>query len=382
MAVSGSKKQKDSLSYRRVVVKLGTSLLTAGTGEINTEVVSRLVKQVASLHQRGVGLTIVSSGAVALGRHKLKVARKIRGIPFRQVMASVGQNRLMSMYEQHFDQYGIVVAQALLAKLDLSDRAGYLNARNTMMALLDLKVVCIVNENDTVAVDELQDTRFGDNDNLSAMVANLVDADLLLLLTDTDGLYTGDPRSCPDAALVPQVAKIDRKIERLAVDASEGPGTGGMVTKIEAARLATACGVRVVVANGNHPDIILKLAGGGTEGTHFLPVSVGLDSRQRWMLSGLSTKGKLIIDEGAATALKRNQRSLLAAGIKDVEGKVRRGDIIDIYDSEGNHLGCGLTNYGSADIGVIKGTHSGRIADLLGYDYGSEVVHRNNLVVL
>ena len=382
MAVSGSKKQKGSLPYRRVVVKLGTSLLTAGTGEINTEVVSRLVKQVASLHQRGVGLTIVSSGAVALGRHKLKAARKIRGIPFRQVMASVGQNRLMSMYEQHFNQYGIVVAQALLAKLDLSDRAGYLNARNTLMALLDLKVVCIVNENDTVAVDELQDAKFGDNDNLSAMVANLVDADLLLLLTDTDGLYTADPRHCPDACLVPQVAKIDRRIERLAAVARDGPGTGGMATKVEAARLATACGVRVVVANGNHPDIILKLAGGGTEGTHFLPVSVSLDSRRRWMLSGLSTKGKLIIDEGAATALKKNQRSLLAAGIKGVEGRVRRGDIIDIYDSEGNHLGCGLTNYGSADIEVIKGTHSGRIADLLGYDYGSEVVHRNNLVVL
>ncbi|MFA5317516.1 MAG: glutamate 5-kinase, partial [Dehalococcoidales bacterium] len=249
-------------------------------------------------------------------------------------------------------------------------------------ALLDLKVVCIVNENDTVAVDELQDTKFGDNDSLSAMVANLVDADMLVMLTDTDGLYTDDPRRCADACLVPQVARIDRSIERLAMGSHDGLGTGGMITKIEAAKLATACGVRVVVANGNKPDIILNLVRGGTEGTHFLPVSAELDSRQRWMLSGLSTRGQLIVDDGAAAALKKQHRSLLAAGIKEVQGKVRRGDIVNIYDSEGNLLGCGLTNYAAADIGVIKGANSGKIAGLLGYDYGSEVVHRNNMVVL
>lgn len=382
MAQKTVNKTKTATDYRRIVVKLGTRLLTGGKGDIDLEVVSRLVTQVARLHRQGVGITLVSSGAVALGRSKLGVTRRIRGIPFKQVMAAVGQNHLMSMYERLFLTHDVTVAQALLSRLDLSDRAGYLNARNTLMALLDLKVVCIVNENDTVAVDELQDTRFGDNDTLSAMVANLVDADLLVILTDTDGLYTDDPRRCANACLVPLVVKIDRSIERLAAGSYDGPGTGGMITKIEAAKIATSCGIRVVVANGNKPDIILKLAQGGSDGTHFLPAGADLGSRQRWMLSGLSTRGRLIVDDGASAALKKQHRSLLAAGIREVQGSVRRGDIVNIYDSEGNLLGCGLVNYGSADIEAIKGAYSGKIAGLLGYDYGAEVVHRNNLVVL
>jgi len=375
-------KTKTSPSYRRIVVKLGTMLLTSGKGDIDQKVVSRLVTQIAQLHRRGVGITVVSSGAVALGRGKLGVTRRIKGIPFKQVMAAVGQNHLMSMYERFFRRHNVVVAQALLSRLDLSDRAGYLNARNTLMALLDLKVVCIVNENDTVAVDELQDTKFGDNDTLSAMVANLVDADLLVILTDTDGLYTDDPRRCSDACLIPVVAKIDHSIERLATGTHDGPGTGGMITKIEAAKMATACGIRVVVANGNETDIILKLARGSTNGTHFLPAGAELGSRQRWMLSGLSTRGRLVVDYGAAAALKKQNRSLLSAGIREVQGKVRRGDIVNIYDLEGNLLGCGLTNYNAGDIEAIKGVHSTKIAGLLGYEYGAEVVHRNNLVIL
>jgi len=375
-------KNRTAPSYRRIVVKLGTRLLTGGKGDIDQEVVSRLVNQIARLHRQGVGITVVSSGAVALGRGKLGVTRRIRGIPFKQVMAAVGQNRLMAMYERLFKRHDMVVAQALLSRLDLCDRAGYLNARNTLMALLDLKVVCIVNENDTVAVDELQDTKFGDNDTLSAMVANLVDADLLVMLTDTDGLYTDDPRRCGDACLIPVVEKIDRSIEKLAAGSHDGPGTGGMITKVEAARMATSCGIRVVVANGNKPDIILKLAKGSDDGTHFLPAEAELGSRQRWMLSGLSTRGRLIVDEGAAAALKKQHRSLLAAGIREVQGKVRRGDIVNIFDAAGNLLGCGLVNYSADDITAIKGVHSGKIAGLLGYDYGSEVVHRNNLVVL
>jgi len=274
------------------------------------------------------------------------------------------------------------VAQALLAKADLSDRAGYLNARNTLLALLELRVLCIVNENDVVAVDEIQEAKFGDNDNLSAMVANLIDADLLLILADTAGLYTADPHRSPDARLISQVERIDLEIERLAADTPSRLGTGGMITKIEAAKLATASGVTVVIADGREPDIILKLAAGEAIGTRFLPTSSKLESRKRWMLSGLSTKGKLVVDSGAAVALRKQNRSLLAAGIKQVEGDFQRGDIVNIYDPEGSRLGCGITNYSSADIGIIKGVHSGRIVTLLGYDYGSEVVHRNNLVVL
>ena len=371
-----------SLPYHRIVAKFGTSLLTGGSDRLNQEIMSSLVAQVAQLHQQGLEIIVVSSGAIASGRYKLGLTREVRGIPFKQVLASVGQNRLMYVYEQLFSQHNITVAQALLTKADLSDRAGYLNARNTLLALLELRVLCIVNENDVVAVDEIQEAKFGDNDNLSAMVANLVDADLLLILTDIAGLYTADPYRNPDARLIPQVDRIDSEIERLAAGIFSNLGIGGMITKIEAARLATASGAMVVVADGREPDIILRLVAGEAIGTCFLPTTSKLESRKRWMLSGLSTRGKLVVDSGAALALKKQKRSLLAAGIKEIEGEFQRGDIVNICNPEGSRLGCGITNYSSADIEVIKGVHSGKIATLLGYDYGSEVVHRNNLVVL
>jgi len=364
------------------VAKFGTSLLTGGSDHLNQGIMSNLVAQVAQLHKQGWELLVVSSGAIASGRSKLGLTKKIRGIPYKQVLASVGQNRLMYVYEQLFSQHNITVAQALLTKADLSDRAGYLNARNTLLALLELKVICVVNENDVVAVDEIQEAKFGDNDNLSAMVANLVDADLLLILTDAAGLYTTDPHRDPDARLIPRVDRIDSEIERLAADTPSRLGTGGMITKIEAAKLAIASGVTVVIADGREPNIILRLAAGEAIGTRFSPITSKLESRERWMLSGLSTKGRLVVDSGAALALKKQKGSLLAAGISQVEGKFQRGDIVNIYDPQGTRLGCGITNYGSSDIDIIRGAHSRKIAALLGYDYGSEVVHRNNLVVL
>jgi glutamate 5-kinase len=363
------------------VVKFGTSLLTGGSDSLNQAVMSGLVAQLVRLHEQGLELIIVSSGAIAAGRHKLGLTRKIKGIPLKQVLASVGQGRLMDVYEQLFGQDNITVAQALLTKTDLSDRAGYLNARNTLLALLELRVVCVVNENDVVAIDEIQGARFGDNDNLSAMVANLVDADLLMILTDIAGLYTADPHRDPDARLIPQVKKIDSGIERLVASTAGGLGTGGMVTKVEAAKLATASGINVVIADGRETDVILRLASGEATGTHFLPTTSRLESRKRWMLSGLCTRGKLVIDAGAALALRKQNRSLLSAGIKKAEGRFDRGDIVAIYDNEGTHLGCGITNYSSSDIGIIKGSQSGKIASLLSYDYGPEVVHRNNLAL-
>jgi len=370
-----------TLPYHRIVVKFGTSLLTGGSDQLNQEVMSKLVAQIAQLHKQGLELLIVSSGAMASGKHKLGLTKKIRGIPFKQVLCSVGQSRLMYVYEQLFSQYNITVAQALLTKADLSDRAGYLNARNTLLALLQLRVVCIVNENDVVAVDELDEAKFGDNDNLSAMVANLVDADLLLLLTDTAGLHTADPRRDSNARLISQVDRIDSEIERLANKAGS-LGIGGMITKIEAAKLATASGVTVVIADGREPDIILRLVSAETVGTRFLPTTSKLESRKRWMLSGLCIQGKLVVDSGAALALKKQNRSLLAAGIKQIECEFNRGDIVDIYDTKGSHLGCGLVNYGSSEVSLIKGAHSEKIAALLGFDYGPEVVHRDNLAVL
>ncbi len=370
------------LPYHRIVAKLGTSLLTGGGDCLNQDIMSRLVDQIAQLHRQGRELIVVSSGAIASGKHRLGLTGKVKGLPLNQVFFSVGQIRLMYVWEQLFAQHNITVAQALLTKADLSDRAGYLNARNTLLALLELRVLCIANENDVVAVDEIQGARFGDNDNLSAMVANLVDADLLVILSDIAGLHTADPRCEPDACLISQVDRIDSEIESLAASTTSGPGVGGMITKIEAARMATACGVTVVIADGREPDVILRLAAGEAIGTRFPPTSSKLESRQRWMLSGLSTRGGLVVDEGAALALRKQSRSLLAAGIKEVIGNFQRGDTVNLYDPQGTRLGCGVTNYNSSDIDVIKGAHSGRIAALLGYNYGSEVVHRNNLVML
>ena len=369
--------------YKRLVVKFGTGLVTGGSDHLNPEIMSGLVAQVAKLHEQGREIIVVSSGAIAAGRHCLELPRrrKVGGIPYKQVLAAVGQNRLMNFYDSLFSQHDITVAQALLAKADLSDRAGYLNTRNTLLALLELRVLPVINENDVVAVDEIKEAIFGDNDNLSAMVANLVDADLLIILSDIAGLYTADPRSHPEASLIPQVERIDARIERLASGTSSSLATGGMITKIEAAKLATTSGVTLVIADGMEPDVILKLAAGKAIGTRFLPTTSKLESRQRWMLSGLSTRGKLIVDPGAATALKK-QGSLLAAGIERAEGRFERGDIVNIYDHDKSRLGCGITNYSSDDISIIKGAHSRKITTLLSYDYGSEVVHRNNLVVL
>lgn len=369
-------------SYNRIVIKFGTSLLTGGSNYLDQEIMSNLAFQVAKLHKRGLELLIVSSGAIASGRDKLGLREQPKGIPFKQVLAAVGQSHLMYIYEQLFSKYHITIAQALLTKAELSDRADYLNARNTLLALLEMRVLCIANENDVIAMDEIQEAKFGDNDNLSAMIANLIDADLLLLLSDTSGLYTADPRENPHAQLIPKVDRIDPDIERLASGTSRALGVGGMITKIEAAKLANSSGVTVIIANGNEPDVISRIIAGESLGTLFIPTSTKLESRKRWMLSGLSTKGNLMVDNGAAKALKRQKRSLLAAGIKQIEGEFQRGDIVNICKPDGLRIGCGITNYSSVDIKVIKGAHSKDIVTLLSYDYGSEVVHRNNLVIL
>ncbi|MDO9334697.1 MAG: glutamate 5-kinase [Dehalococcoidales bacterium] len=377
-----AKKTECTLPYRRIVAKFGTSLLTAGTSKLNHDKMSDLVNQLARLHEQGAEVVVVTSGAIAAGREKLGLTKKIKGIPYKQVLASVGQSRLMNLYERLFDRHGVTVAQALLTKADLRDRHGYLNTRNTLLALLEMGVICIVNENDVVAVDEIEEAQFGDNDNLSAMVANLIDADLLLILTDIDGLYTADPNKDPDARLIPLVEKIDARIEGLVSGSTSGLGTGGMVTKIEAAKMATDCGITVVIANGRQPDVLQRLAAGESVGTRFLPVTAQLDSRERWILSGLRTRGTVVVDTGAALALRRYKRSLLAAGIQQVEGNFRRGDIVNIQDTQGVRLGCGITNYDAEELLQIKGIHSEEIVSRLGHDYGSEVVHRNNLVML
>ena len=380
--MSKKKAEGSKIAYHRVVAKFGTSLLTAGTTRLNMERMADLVDQISRLHHQGVEVIIVTSGAIASGREKLGLTKKAKGVALKQVLASVGQSRLMNIYEELFNRHNIIVGQALLTKSVLSDRAGYLNTRNTLLASLEMGVIPIINENDVVAVDEIGEARFGDNDNLSAMVANLIDADLLFILTDIAGLYTADPNKDPSARMIPLVEKIDDQIENLVTGSTSGLGTGGMVTKIEAAKLAAESGVTVVIANGSEKDILVRVTGGKAVGTRFLPIKNKLDSRERWLLSGLCTRGKLPVDDGAALALKQKNCSLLAAGILEVEGVFQRGDIVDICDLHGVKLGSGITNYTSVEVQAIKGAHSEKINALLGYDYGSELVHRNNLVIL
>ncbi len=383
-AAGGERGRSGRRAYRRVIAKFGTALLTAGTDRLNPRVIQGLVGQVANLRRQGIEVIIVSSGAIAAGRDRLdlKGAPPRRGIPFRQVLASVGQSHLMHHYDRLFRRRGLVVAQTLLTRRDLADRVGYLNTRNTLLGLLDVGALPIVNENDVVAVEEIEDILIGDNDNLSALVANLLDADLLALLTDTGGLYTADPRRDHNAQLIPRVERITPEIELLAKDTLTPQGVGGMVTKLQAVKLATAGGADVVIADGRERAVLERLVLGEPLGTLFPATTDRLESRKRWMVAGLATRGEIVVDEGAAKALLSGGKSLLPAGVREVNGPFDRGDTVPIYDEEGRRIAVGITNYGDQDAAAIRGLKSNQIAKALGHEYGAELVHRNNLVVL
>ena len=369
--------------YARIVVKAGTAMLTDGSDRLDLGVMTTLVHQIAGLHEQGKEMLLVSSGAVAAGRHALGGARNDHDLPLRQVLAAVGQGQLMHTYEQLFASHGIVVAQALLSRRDIADRLGYLNIRNTLLGLLDNRVVPIINENDVVAVEELRGEAFGDNDTLSALVANLVDSDLLVMLGEIDGLYSADPHVDPDAELIPLVERLnERYIEDVAGPSWDSRGRGGMTAKLEAARLATASGVEVVVAGGKGPDVLSRLASGEVVGTLFPPTGSKMESRKRWMLSSLSNRAEIVVDPGAVRALLSKTSSLLPAGITEVLGAFDRGDIISILGPDRSQVACGITSYGSQEVEKIKGHHSNRIGELAGSHYGDEVVHRNNMVIM
>ena len=368
--------------YRRVVVKAGTGLLTRDVGRLDLDLMADLAEQVSRLHSQGVELVLVTSGAVAAGRHVLDVRKDGKSLPDRQVLAAVGQGRLMHVYEQLFGKHDITVAQALLSRRDLSDRLGYLNVRNTLLALLERRVVPIINENDVVAVEELAGDAFGDNDTLSAMCANLIDADLLVLLGEIGGLYTKDPHLDPKAHLIREVNLPGDDLEEMAGPSLDGKGRGGMATKIEAAKLATASGISVAIASGREPDVLMRLSKRDSIGTLFPASGSKIESRKRWMLSGVSTRGEIVVDAGAVTALRERNRSLLPAGITEVLGMFERGDIISILDPQKERAACGIANYNSNDVDKIKGMRSARIAEVLEQQFGEEVVHRNNMVVL
>lgn len=390
--MTGERLQPQRLLYRRIVVKVGSNVLTGGEeGGLHTPTIAAIATQVAGLVHRGAQVALVTSGAVAAGRHRLREIEALRDnaarlasrdVRSRQVAAAVGQSRLMALWDALFAEASVAVGQALLTRRDLADRLGYLNARNTLLAMLDLGVVPVINENDVVSVEELQDARIGDNDNLSAQVANLVDADLLLLLTDIAGLYTADPRRDPDARLIERVERIDEAIEAAAAGGAGARGTGGMTTKVQAARIATGSGTHVVIADGRSRDIVLRAAAGEPVGTHFLPAGDRIESRRRYLLSGLQARGRVVVDAGAAGALLRGGNSLLPAGVLRCEGAFQRGDVVQVVTAEGRHLASGTANYASGEVARIAGKQSGQIADLLGYEFGEEVIHRNNLVLV
>ena len=363
---------------KRLVVKVGTNTLTGGEDGLSRPQMLGVVRQIGRLLRAGHQVALVSSGAIVAGRQALHVARNGKDIPFKQVLAAVGQAKLMQAWDQLFSTEDVIVAQTLLTRGDLADRQGYLNARNTLLALLERNVVPIINENDVVATEEI---KIGDNDNLSALVANLIDADLLILLTDQAGLYTADPRRSSTATLIAEVSVISEDIIALAAGAGTARGTGGMVTKVQAARLATESGVTVVVAGGTTENVLVKAVSGEPVGTRFPSNRTRMESRKRWILSGLARKAAAQIDPGAVLALKRG-RSLLPAGIVDVKGPFDRGDSVNIVGPDGKPVGCGVANYNAADLERIKGCRSAEITRILGYHFGDEVIHRNNVVML
>lgn len=365
---------------RRIVVKLGTSTLTGGGKKISPPQLVDVARQVSAVQAMGNQVVLVSSGAVAAGREALGFPALSPHLPVKQMLSAVGQPRLMAIYEQYFGIYGAHVAQILLTRADLTDRRRYLNARNTFEALLKRGVLPIVNENDTVATEEI---RIGDNDNLSAQVANLIEADLLLLLTDQEGLYTADPKQDPGARLIEEVGSepFTEELWQAAGGSAGGLGTGGMLTKLQAADLARHSGTTVVIARGSEPEVLIRLAGGESIGTRFLPVSNKLEARKRYILSGSRAAAEIRVDAGAARALAHGG-SLLPAGVLSVSGEFDRGDTIRITSLEGRALAVGLASYASNDLLRLCGRQSSEIETILGYTFGDDVVHRNNMILL
>ncbi len=365
---------------RRIVAKCGTSLLTAGSDRLDLESMSRIVGQVVRLRALGHEVLVVSSGARAAGRHAIaNLPANLQ--PGKHALASIGQHRLMATWGMLFDAYDVVVAQVLLTRRDLSDRLAYLNARTTIRELLDAGVVPIVNENDAVALDAVLASRIGENDTLSAYVANLIDADLLVMLTDVDGLYDSDPRTNPVAKLVSRIERIDEATEAMA-GGTTGVGTGGMTTKLRAALIASQGGTEVVITNGRLAGALEAVALGEARGTTIPAAGDRLEARKRWILGNIARGGHILVDGGAVSALRERGRSLLPAGVADVSGQFVRGETVEVRDQAGTRIAAGQVNYSSEEVGRIRGQRSDRIPDLLGYSYGDEVIHRDNLVLL
>lgn len=361
------------------MVKVGSGLIASPRAGLDAERIRRLADDLAHAGAGGKEVVLVSSGAIASGMARLGLTERPRSIPEKQATAAVGQSALMWHYEQAFARHGLKVAQVLLTQEDIGHRSRYLNARNTLLTLLRFGVLPVVNENDTVAVEEI---KVGDNDNLSALVAHLVDADLLVLLTDVDGLYTGDPRRDPTAKRVDEVEALTEEVQRLAWDSEETVSVGGMSTKLQAAQKAMASGIPMVIASGREPHTLPRLLKGERVGTLFLPKGDRLSARKRWLAFAVPPQGRLTVDEGAKRALIEHGKSLLPSGVVEVEGEFQAGELVSLTGADGKEFARGLANYDAAELRRIRGAKTTAIEGILGYKGLDEVIHRDNLAVL
>lgn len=365
---------------KRIVVKVGTSTITYANGKRNFSQIDRLARELSDLQNQGKQMILVSSGAVAVGVDRLGLPVKPATIPGKQAAAAVGQGVLMHTYEKLFADYGQVVAQVLITRTEAIDRHRYTNCRNTFMTLLQQGVIPIVNENDVVALDEL---KIGDNDNMSALVAGIVDADLVIILSDIDGLYTANPATHPEARLVHVVQEITPEVEASAGGVGSSRGTGGMATKIQAAKAATSSGIQLVIASGTEKNAIPRILQGEELGTLFVSRENRLQFRKRWLAFGAKIQGSIIVDEGCAQAVRKaGGCSILPAGIVQVLGDFQSGSTVSVIDRQGHELARGLVHYTAEELDKIKGCKTGDITNILGHKNYDEVIHRDDLVIL
>ena len=363
---------------RRLVVKVGSNVLSDERGHLSEKIIADLARQIAALRREGRETVLVTSGAISAGMARMGLHARPKLLPQLQAAAAVGQSHLMHLYADAFRREGMEVGQILLTAEDLKARSRHLNARNTVIALLESTIVPIINENDTVSTDEI---KFGDNDSLSALVANLVAADLLVILTDTRGLMTEDPRK-GKGELIREVERMTPRIEALAKGAGSARGTGGMASKLRAVKMVVSSGEAAVIADGREREILPRVMRGEDVGTFFHPAGEKMDGRKRWIAWFVKPKGKLLIDDGAVAALVRKGTSLLPSGIREVLGDFRDGDTVSVLAPDGREIARGLSNYSAADLRLLRGRKSADIKGLLGHKDYDEAVHRDNLVLL
>jgi glutamate 5-kinase len=364
---------------RRIVVKVGSSILASVEKGLHYEVFSHLTKEISDLKRQGYEIVLVSSGAIAAGMEKLGYKTRPQAITQKQATAAVGQTRLMNIYENYFSRFQQMVAQVLLTHDDLSHRRRFLNARNTLLTLLELGIIPIINENDTVVVDEI---KFGDNDNLSALITNLIGADLLIILTDIEGLCDSDPRVNPNARCIPLVEDTDVDMGGIVGETKSEMSVGGMISKVKAARKASRFGIPTVVARGTKEGVLHQILKGKEIGTLILPKREALSSRKHWIAFNPKPKGDVIVDDGAKKAIVQRGKSLLPSGVVKIKGSFDRGDLVTCLGPRGKEFARGLVNYSAPELEKIKGLRSDQIESTLGYKYSDEVIHRNDLVVL